>query len=328
MKAFVTGAGGFLGRNLVDELLAAGHEVRALTRAGGGLPSAVETIAGDVTDAASLAKAVEGCDVCYHLAALVDFSPSKRNESLDVNVGGTRNVLSAARSAGVKKIVVASSAITLGSSKKPSLIRDETFYPDPSQIRQNPYTESKLAVEEECRKASDSGQNVTVVNPTTVYGRYDRSLNSGAIIMTVRAASVVPAPPGGGNVVDARDVARGMLLAAEKGRSGRRYVLGAHNLLFAEIFAVIARVLGKKPLFVPVPRVARLPAVLAASLVGRLSGNRFLTAHTVGDLFRYKYYSSAAALADLGWIPAYSFQESVRDALAYYERAGITGGKK
>ncbi|MDI6756630.1 MAG: NAD-dependent epimerase/dehydratase family protein [Endomicrobiia bacterium] len=329
MKVFVTGATGFIGRNLIAELLAEGFEVRALVRKSAhGLPDAVETVTGDILDTESLKKSAAGCDVLYHLAALIDFSPPRLPELLKINRGGARSALDAARAAGVGRTVVVSSACTFGLSKKPSDIRDESSRPSAGEIKRNPYMESKLASEAEAASAVARGQDVVVVNPTTVYGRYDASLNSGSIIFTLKRSSVVPVPPGGGNVVDARDVAGGMILAARKGKSGRRYALGGENLLFGEIFSVITKVLGKKPLFIRAPRCAALPMSVAAGILGRLTDNRFLTSQLVGDLFRYKYYSSALAANELGWTRAYSFGDSVRDALDYYKRVGITGGKK
>ena len=344
MRALVTGATGFLGGRLAERLCSDGAEVVALVRVGGAsvprvncvagqgrpayirqvpwLPKGVRVVTGDILQPESLGEAGRGCDRLYHLAALVTFDPRRRAELLRVNGEGTANVLAAARRWGVERCVVASSAITLGLSDSAERVLDEEARASDEQARGNPYLASKLEAE---RVALDAAreQQVVVVNPTTVYGAGDRSLNSGTLVLKIAHSRLVPVPPGGGNVVDADDVAEGIVAAGERGQSGRRYVLGGENLPFAAIFATIAEAVGRRPRWLRLPRWTRDPMAAAAWLAGRLTGNRFLTAQIVRDLFAFKYCSSARAERELGWAARRSFRESVERAWAFYRREGL-----
>jgi len=324
VKAFVTGATGFIGSRLVELLVGHGHEVVAFARRRRRwVPEGVRLVLGDVLDAESLGDAGRDCQRLYHLAALVTFDPRRREELLRVNGQGTANILAAARRWGVERCVVVSSAITLGLSRSPDAIMDEECVAREADARRNPYLASKLAAEQAAAVAAQEGQAVTIVNPTTVYGPGDRTLNSGTLVATIARSRLVPVPPGGANVVDVDDVAEGILAAGERGTAGRRYVLGGANLRFAEIFCIIAKVAGRRPRWLRLPRCARLPMAAAAWVAGRLRGNRFLTPQIVADLFAYKFYSSARAADELGWRATRSFRESVERAYAFYRREGL-----
>ena len=166
-------------------------------------------------------------------------------------------------------------------------------------------------------------QNVVIVNPTTVYGPGDWSLNSGTLVLQVAHSRVLPVPPGGSNVVDVDDVVSGILAAGEGGQSGRRYVLGGANLTFGAIVSTIAGVVGRRPLRVPLPRWMRGPMAAVAWLGSRLAGGRFLTPQIISDLFAFKYYSSARAREELGWEAHCPFREAVERAWVFYREAGL-----
>jgi dihydroflavonol-4-reductase len=325
VRIFVTGSTGFIGRRLVDRLARDGHEVTALARGEArGLAESVRVVKGDILDPASLravSPAGEGFDRLFHLAALVTFDPRRRAELLAVNGQGTANVLAAAREWGVKRSVVASSACTIGISRSPGEVLDETAAPNPALARRNPYLAGKLACEEAA--AQVEGMEAVIVNPTTVFGPGDYSLNSGTLILKVARGRVIPAPPGGGNAVDVDDVVDGLLAAGERGRPGRRYILGGENLLYREMFKIVAEAAGRRPWFVRLPKIARGPAAAAAWVVGRLTGSRFVTPQIVEDLFAYKYYSSRRAAEELGWTPRRRFRESVERAWAFYREQGL-----
>jgi dihydroflavonol-4-reductase len=324
VRAFVTGATGFLGRRLVHALVDRGSEAVALLHrsTGEGLPPGVRHVRGDVLQPTSLADAGAGCDVVVHLAASISFDPRRRQHLVLVNAQGTANVLALARRWSAGRTIVVSSACTLGISGRPDQVLDEESRPDRSLAERNPYMASKLAAEDAARAAA-SEQDVVVVNPTTVYGPGDDSLNSGTLVLRVARSRLLPVPPGGTNVVDVDDVVDGILAAAERGRSGRRYVLGGENLPFAEVFGAIAAAVGRRPSLVPVPRPAEPLFSLAALVSGSLTGSRFLTPQIVEDLFRFKYYSSARARDELGWSPQFRFPQSVSRAWTYYRARGL-----
>ncbi len=325
MRAFVTGATGFLGRRLVDRLLADGHNVTALVRSHEhGLPSAVTTIPGQLPDDAdALDTGLARIDVIFHLAAFVSFDPHQSDRLLHVNAEGTRVILSAARDAGVAKTVVVSSACTIGLARRSNSLLDESTPTNPTLLQRNPYMCSKCAAEAYAIEAAAKGLNVIIVNPTTVFGPGDRSLNSGTLVKQVAESAVVPVPAGGSNVVNIDDVIEGILAAACKGQPGARYILGGENLYFSEIYRQIANVVGRAPLFVSVPRFAKPAMTALAWAIQRITGSRLITPQIVADTFAFKFFSSARAERELGWKARRTFSDTLAAAWDYYQREGL-----
>lgn len=323
MKVLVTGGTGFLGTRLVTRLAADGADVVVLSRQDSpGFPDGVRTVAGDVLQPGPWQVELQGCARVYHLAGLITFDPRRKDELVRVNGEGTATVLDAARRHGAERAVLVSSACTLGLSPSAGTVLDEESEAPEKVAAMNPYLFSKRAGELEALKRVPDFP-VTIVNPTTVFGPGDSTLNSGTLIAQVAGSPAVPLPPGGSNVVDVDDVVDGILAAGEKGRPGRRYVLGGENLPFAEILDTIAEVVGRRPMRVPLPRWTRGPMTLAARILMALVGGRFMTPQIVGDLFAYKYYSSDRARGELGWIPRFRFRDSVTRAWEYYVGEGL-----
>jgi dihydroflavonol-4-reductase len=324
-RVFITGGTGFIGRHVIDLLTARGTQVTLLARTDAQeLPTGVAQVRGDILDDSErLAASMVGHDLLIHLAAKVSFNPRDLPELIRVNAEGTRNILTAARLAGVDRCVVVSSACTIGLSRSRTRVLAEDTPFSPRLAARNPYLQSKHTAEEFALAASRRGQSVTIVNPTTVFGPGDRTLNSGSIIKQIASARVMPVPPGGSNVVDVRDVAAGILAAAERGESGCRYILGGHNLTFSEIFNQAAAVIGRRPLMIALPTAGKTPMKAAAWVVGRVTGSRLITPQIISDTFAFKYYSSLRAEAELGWRPQDAFSQSLRDAWNYYLCEGL-----
>ncbi|MBL8130223.1 MAG: NAD-dependent epimerase/dehydratase family protein [Anaerolineae bacterium] len=262
MRALVTGATGFVGAHLVRALNEAGHQVRALHRASSRLDALAgaqyESALGDVTDRASLDAACDGCDWVFHVAAVADYWRAEVNRLYAVNVDGTQHVLDAARDAGVKRIVFTSSAAALG-SRSDGLPADEAtpFDLPPERF---PYGHSKALAETVVADAVAAGQDVVIVNPVVILGPGDLNIISGDIALKVRRLSwTIPVPPGGVAVIDVRDVARLHIAAAERGRCGERYILGATNLKHQTIFLEAARIAGVPAPGLPIPGFALAP---------------------------------------------------------------------
>ena len=322
-RVFITGATGFIGRRLVERLCKDGQEVVALVRRKEhNLSEKVKVVCGDILDFGSLEMAGVGCQTLYHLAAEVSFEPSKKEQLLRVNGEGTRNILQAAASWNVKQTVVVSSACTIGLSNNKNNILNEDAHSSDRLACENPYLASKLVAEEEAMRVSRE-QSVVIVNPSTVYGPGDWSLNSGTLVKKVAQTSVLPVPPGGGNVVDVDDIVDGILAAESHGLSGKRYILGNENLSFAQIFSTVATVIGHQPIFISVPTFMRIPMALAAGFVGRVTKSRLITPQIISDMFSYKYYSNQKAKEELKWEPRYSFEESIERAWNFYKKERI-----
>jgi dihydroflavonol-4-reductase len=229
--AFVTGGTGFIGANVVRALLAAGWRVRALARHGSdrgnldGLP--LEIIEGDLASQ-DLPEAMRAADAVFHVAALYSLWRRDRDALHRSNVVGTRLVLAAARAANVARTVYTSSVAAIG--VRSGGIADET-HQSPFERLIGDYKRSKYLAEREALAAAQGGQDVVIVNPTTPIGPWDRKPTpTGDILVRFLNGRMPAVVETGLNFVDVADVARGHLLAFERGRSGERYILGGEDL--------------------------------------------------------------------------------------------------
>ncbi|MFN8527475.1 MAG: NAD-dependent epimerase/dehydratase family protein [Anaerolineae bacterium] len=256
MKALVTGGTGFVGSHVVRALIDAGHEARVLHRQSSRLDALeglrFDSALGDITDLASLRAACVGVDWVFHVAAVADYWRADKQKMYDANVEGTRRVLIAAQEAGVRRVVFTSSAAAVGlhADGTPS---DET---DPFALppERFPYGHTKVLAERVCAEAVAQGQDIVIVNPVVVLGPGDLNQISGELLLkTHRLSWAIPVPPGGVSLIDVRDVARMHLAAARQGRTGERYILGTANYTHAELFALVARVIGSPAPGLPIP---------------------------------------------------------------------------
>jgi dihydroflavonol-4-reductase len=294
VRVFVTGGGrGFIGGHLVSALERARHEVRR------------EWV--DVRDGAGLERAFRGCDAVLHVAAVYSYT-APAQEIEEVNVGGTRNVIAACQAAGVRRLVHTSTAGTCGPvAGRPATEEDHP----PTWELGVPYKRTKLEAESlVLAAAADDSLEALAVNPTTPIGPGDHAPTpTGQMIRGIaRGRYRATLRSGGLNVVDVRDVARGHVLALERGRSGERYLLGGTNLTLAEVFALVARAAGRRP-----PRV-RLPYVAAQALswVGLANRQEVTLARLPA------WFSSDKAQQELGYAPTpieLAVEDAVRDAL-------------
>jgi dihydroflavonol-4-reductase len=254
--AFVTGASGFVGANLVRTLLARGWSVRALVRGDAasldGLD--VELVRGDLF-APSLAGAMQGCDAVFHVAATYSLWRRDRDAVLRANVDGTRAVLAAARDARVPRTVHTSSVAAIG-VRRDGAPSDE-MYQSPERALIGTYKRSKYLAEEEARRAVAAGQDVVIVNPTTPVGPWDaKPTPTGDIIVRFLNGRMPAYVDTGLNLIDVRDVAEGHVLAYERGVRGERYILGNENLTLRDVLRRLASLAGR-----PAPAI-RLPIAL------------------------------------------------------------------
>lgn len=310
MKVLITGASGFLGTHLMERL-GREHEVVGLCRRPG---SRDRCVAGDVCDAASLAGPMEGCDAVVHAAGGVSHRPEDSDWLHEVHVGGTENVLAAARSAGVERIVHVSSSGTVAVSEREH-VHDESS-PEPLAVISGwPYYRAKLFAEQ----AALAGGAISL-NPSLLLGPGDADGSSTGSVKLLLDGALPMVPGGGLSFVDVRDVADAVALALENGTPGERYLLGAANLTLADYYGRLARIAE-----LPAPRL-KLPAV-GGRMMGWLPlGVKRAVADRFGaDTFELEmashwwYLDSAKAHRELGWSPrdpSETLADTVRDLRA------------
>ena len=321
----VTGSSGFIGRNLVERLAAEGRKVYALARRPqDDLPAGAVAVQGDILQPATYASVLPDCSALYHCAAHVAFRARDAALSEAVNIRGTREVFRAAARAGVARGVLLSACAVLGISDSPLHLLDENATPLLSA--RNVYARSKLAAEEAVREVFGSPLTVVIANISTVYGRGDRSLNSGSIIRSVRNGMKV-VPPGGTSYVGMDDLLEGLLLMEARGQAGERYILSAENLTYVDLVRRITAVIGMTRRPVRLPRVLRLPAILAAAGAEWVARNRpglnLITPQIIEESFGYKYFDASKARRELGWRPRVSLEQAVAEAIDYYRQRGM-----
>jgi farnesol dehydrogenase len=259
-RVFVTGATGFIGTKLVQELVRRGCSVRALRRASSnadGLGSErVELVQGSILDPESLRRGMEGCEQVYHLAAYAKNWARERDVFFQQNVEGTRHVLATAQACGVKRLVVTSTIVTLGPTA-PGVVGDETM------ARLTPrcfteYEESKTVAEREVLQWVARGGPAVIVNPTRVFGPGKLTEGNSVTLMIDqytrgRLPVLLNAGVNVGNYAFVDDLVRGYLLAMEKGRIGERYILGGQNVSLKGFFELVDGATGRRHRQVSLP---------------------------------------------------------------------------
>ena len=330
MKSLVTGGTGFIGANVVRALLDAGDEVRVLVRKGSnlvnlnGLP--VELAEGDVRDPGSIRRAVSGCERVYHVAAVYSFWLKDPELPFRVNVDGTRNVLRAALEEGVERVVYTSSVATLAVPTGETPVTEDAPV-DPNRIV-GPYKRSKYLAEEVAREYVAAGLPIVIVNPSFPVGRYDiKPTPTGRLIVDFLNRRMPAYMVTGMNVVDAEVVARGHLLAAERGRIGERYILGGENVSMRDLLAILSEITG-----IPAPRI-RIPYAPALAMAYlnawfcRLTGTTpRMTPETI-RLTRHKmYYDPTKAREELG-LPQSPARAALEKAVDWFTENGYVRAK-
>jgi len=328
----VTGANGFVGAAVVRALLADGSTVRALVRAGSdgrnlaGLP--VEIVTGDITDRASLGAAFRGCRFVLHVAADYRLWAPDPAPMYRTNVEGTLNVLACAEAEGIERLVYTSSVAVLGihADRTPA---DET---SPVSIADmiGPYKRSKYLAEEALReRAAAARVPVVIVNPSTPIGPGDvKPTPTGRVIVDAATGKMPAFVDTGLNLVHVDDVARGHVLALERGRAGERYILGGADMTLEQILAVIARHCGRRPPRVRLPRASVYPLAAISEIIARATGKEpRVTLDGLRMAKKHMYFSSRKAERELG----YRYrppEEAIVDALEWFRRHGYLGERK
>jgi len=326
MRALVTGATGCVGANITEALLARGHTVRALRRTTSRLDAldglSCEDAMGDVLDKRSLQAAMDGCAWVFHAAAISQYWRKSLERLYAVNVTGTRNVLAAARAAGVRRVVVTSSVAPLGVPAFAGQWLDESscYHRPPARFH---YAHSKLLVEASVARAVAAGQDVLCVNPASVIGRRDVNFVGGEILRLAKRGLLPVAPPGGMGIVSAGAVGLGHVLAAERGVAGERYILNGENIKHVALLRLAASVVGGRAPLCTLPKAMIQVLVEVTWLASRALGFPYPAAAAQADLsVRDMYFDGGKAVRELGF-PVVSARAAIEEAWDWYTRAGM-----
>ena len=330
-QTLLTGATGFVGSAVARALVRAGFSVRVLVRPGsprvhlGNLD--LEFVEGDLRDAESVARAVEGVRTVFHVAADYRLWARDPGEIFAANVDGTRHVMQAALRAGVERVIYTSSVATLG------LRPDGTAADESSPLSEaqgiGAYKRSKIAAERlvEAMIARD-GLPAVIVNPSTPVGPRDvKPTPTGRIIVEAACGRIPGFVDTGLNLVHVDDVADGHLAALERGAVGERYILGGTNVTFADMLADIARLVGRKPPRLRIPRAVVMPIAYAAEAMARFTGREpFATVDGVRMAKYRMFFTAAKAERDLDYRPR-PYIAGLEDAIRWFRENGYLDGK-
>lgn len=323
----VTGATGHIGNVLVRELLAKGIDVRALVLSDDDkwplASSDVEIIYGDVTDPVSLKSAFAGVELVFHLAGIVTIMPGMASMLERVNVGGTRNVIAACRASGVRRLVYTSSIHAIAEPPHGTVI-DESQPFDPDRVLGD-YARSKaratLLLLNEVRKG---GLDAVICCPTGVIGPWDYGIsNIGQLILDFASGYLKSYVRGAYDFVDVRDVANGLIFAAEKGQSGRHYIFSGAQVQVPELMKELERNIGYPAPTYEIPsRIARVAGLLASVYYRLIRRRPVFTAYSIDVLRSNSLVSSARAREELGFTTR-PWQESIRDHVEWFRSEGM-----
>ncbi len=330
MKTLITGATGFVGSAVLRRLIKTGHSVRTLIRPNSDRRNlaglSVEICTGDLTDRASLDRALAGCSGLFHVAADYRLWVPKPREIYEANVTGTRNIMLAAAHAGVTRIVYTSSVATLGFNPDGSPADEDTPVSLADMIGH--YKRSKFLAEAEVKRlAKEKGLPVIIVNPSTPVGPRDiKPTPTGRIIVEAASGRMPAYVDTGLNLVHVDDVAAGHLLALERGKIGERYVLGAVNMTLKEILTQLAAITGRRPPKIRLPHNLVLPIAYISEAWARTVGGKEPRVSLVGVRLAKKrmFFSTEKARHALGFQPR-PIEEALRDAVDWFRENGYLG---
>ena len=325
MKALVTGATGFIGYHVARLLKENGLSVSALVRGESDTSALqaldVELLIGDVRDFGSVCNALRDCGQLYHLAADYRIWVNDPKSMYEINVQGTKNVMEAALKMGTEKIVYTSTVGVLAACSNGRSSDEETPVCIGDMVGH--YKRSKFIAEEEVRGFIEKGMPIVIVNPTTPVGPMDRKPTpTGKIIVDFLNGKVPAYVDTGLNFVDVEDVAAGHLLAARRGRTGQRYILGNKNIPLKDFFGYLADISGKKPPKVRLPYLPVLLAAYADEALSKITGRHPRIPLTGVRMARkYMYFDCKKAVGELN-MPQRPIEDAIEKAVTWFQTHG------
>jgi dihydroflavonol-4-reductase len=332
MKVLVLGGTGLLGANLVRALLGRGYQVRVLFHTVRSSEQArrhlslkgldLERVDGDLNEPDSLARACDGVRVVYQAASYYPPYTIPLEVATGQALAETSQLLEAVRRASVDRVIFTSTLTTIGFPTRPGQLANEDC-PFTTKYQNNPYLMAKITMENEVLKAAREGLPAVVVNPTAFFGPYDSRPTSGSQILMVAKRQMPVYVDGPVNVIDVRDVAEGMIRAAERGKVGERYILGNWNTTQKELNTLIARVAGVWAPLVPAPfAVARFGAKFGDWVFRTILRKPApVPGFFMEVLDHMQQYDCSKAIRELDY-PRRPVEHAIRDALSWFRTNG------
>ena len=325
MRVFVTGSTGFVGASVTRALLDAGFRVRALVRRGADTRNIddlhIERIEGDLSEIDPLRRGMIDCEAVFHVAALYSLWRSDAEALYRSNVDGTTNILDAAAAAGVRRVVYTSSVAALGVPRRGE-VGDERLETTAADLVSE-YKKSKYLAEHVALKRASLGQDIVIVNPSTPIGPFDiKPTPTGEIVLRFLNGKMPAYVDTGMNIVDVEDVARGHVLALERGRSGERYILGNRNVTLKQLLHMLSGVTGIKAPGTRVPHILPLAvAYIDEGVLSRLGKRPGVSIYAVKMSQKAMYYDSSKAIRELG-LPQSPIEGALEKAVRWFRQNG------
>ncbi len=326
MRAFITGATGFVGSHVARALVAAGADLRLLVRPTSlkdniaGLPA--EIAVGDLREPESLKKAMSGGDFVFHVAADYRLWVRDPEQMYRSNVEGTRAVIRAAQESGVRRVIYTSSVATMGFTRDGHIAAEDS----PVSIRDmvGHYKRSKFMAEEIALEAGRKGASVVVVNPTTPIGENDiKPTPTGRIVVDFLNRKFPAYVDTGLNLADVKEVARGHLLAMEKARPGERYILGGQNLTLKQILDKLSAITGLPSPTMKVPHVVAMGfAALDQFFIGIVLGREPRATIDAVKMGRKKMFATSVKAEHALGYKVLPVEDALRRAVEWFQDHG------
>ena len=318
----VTGATGFLGSELIRQLILKGEQVRAIKRETSVVPKLIkdekkiEWFTADILDYFALKDAMEGISKVYHCAAFISFDPADKKKLKKINVEGTINLLNVSMEMNISRFLHVSSVAALGESKKEALITEYDHWEYSSNS--SAYSISKYESEMEVFKAAAEGLDAVIVNPSIIIGKNSGNQGSGALFETIRKG-LNYYPDGSFGYVDVEDVAKSMILLMDSNISDERFIINAENWTYRDLFSEIAENMGKNP-----PQIALKPWMIHLAYLGTRISSIFtgkknsLTKETASSAFKKRNFSNEKIKKTLN-LEFKPIKETIRETCRHFQ---------
>jgi dihydroflavonol-4-reductase len=324
VRVFLTGGTGFIGSHIVRLLLKQGYQVTALVRPQSNLNNLqglnVDIVEGDLNQP-QLARKMQGCQYLFHVAAHYSLWQKDRELLYRHNVDGTRNILAAAQTAGIERIVYTSSVAAIGVGENGKVV--DEIHQSPVEKLVGDYKKSKFLAEQVAIDAAKQGQDIVIVNPSSPIGPLDiKPTPTGDIILRFLRRQMPAYMDTGLNFIDVRDVAWGHLLALQQGKSGDRYILGHQNLTLKQLLEQLTDITGlKAPQIALPPWIPLGVAWLEEKILAPCGKSPTVPLDGVRMAMQPMYYDATKAVRELG-LPQSPLDVALKDAVDWFVSHG------